>query len=101
MFTPVHRHRAMASRATSPVTSPRSQRTGPKPKNSATWFMIAVSDSAKMSRNTMPATTTEVSAGTNIDALKNPLMRALPMFELISAASASGIGMSSTRVRTM
>jgi len=92
MFTPVQRQSAMASSAASPVRSLRSQRTGPNPKISATWFIIAESDSAKMSRKTMPATTTEVSAGTNIEALKNALMRALPMAELTSADPEHGEG---------
>jgi hypothetical protein len=49
----------------------------------------------------MPATTIDVSAGTNIDALNRFLTRSLPILELITAASTSGTGMSSSRVSTM
>ena len=49
----------------------------------------------------MPATTMEVSAGTNIDALNTAFTRGLPILELITAASASGIGIRSAMVSTM
>jgi hypothetical protein len=49
----------------------------------------------------MPATTTDVSAGMNSNDLKTPLNLSLPSFELISTASSSGMGMSSSSVKIM
>ncbi len=49
----------------------------------------------------MPATTIDVSAGTNIDDLNTFFTRSLPILELITAARTSGTGIRSSRVSTM
>ena len=65
------------------------------------WLIRPVPVSANMSRKMMPATTMDVSAGTNIDDLNTFLTRSLPILELITAASTSGTGISSRMVSTM
>ena len=74
---------------------------GSAPKIPIIWFISAESDSLKISRKMMPATTTDVSAGMNSKDLKTPLNLSLPSFELISTASRSGMGMSSSSVKIM
>ncbi len=49
----------------------------------------------------MPATTTDVRAGTNSDDLKKFLIRLLPSLELMMAASTIGMGTRITSVSTM
>src|SRR3712207_9008571 len=87
--------------AVRPPVSVRSHLTGSRPKMPMTWFIKPDSVSANIRRKMMPATTIEVSAGTNIADLKTAFTRGLPILELSTAASTRGIGIRRRRVRTM
>ena len=86
---------------TAHVVSSRSHLTGPTPKNPTTWFIRPESDSENIRRKMMPATTIDVSAGTNIEDLNTAFTRGLPILELTRAASTSGIGIRIRIVSTM
>jgi len=101
MLTPVYRHMASIRSAMSPLVSWRSHLTGPTPKIPMTWFIRPDSVSENIRRKMMPATTIDVSAGTNIDDLNTAFTRGLPILELSTAARTSGIGIRSAMVSTM
>src|SRR5690625_3011661 len=101
VFTPDHRHITNANKTTRQTISSRSQRIGSMPTNASAWLATAFELSAKKRRNTIPATTTDVNTGRNIDDLKIAFTRSLPIFELTMTAKTSGTGIKSASVRTM
>ena len=99
MFTPVHLQQHSRSSAKKPVSPLLSHLTVPIPRRLVIWFISAFGDSPNIRRNTVPATTTDVSAGRKYIDLKKSAF--FINFEFKSAANISGNGIRSISVHTM